>query len=111
MSRIRLTKFFNKLRRWKSTFFSSWMIEADALILNCQLTGGTRLGKLQALLLLQVTPRQGRNYIVEYKSYFHQSELEELGEGQQIKIQYWPGYPRKIQLDRHATEEFSILDN
>jgi hypothetical protein len=111
MSRIGLIRFLNKLRRWRSSLFLSRMVEADALILSCQLTGATHLDMLQVLLLLQISPKQGRNYIVEYKTYFPQGELQDLGEGLKIKIHFWPGNPRKILLIRHASEELSILDN
>jgi hypothetical protein len=91
-----LKKFLSKLWGWRSSQLVHPMEEADALVLKCYPTGTVRNGRLKAFLLLQVTPKHGRNYIVECEYYFSRQELLCIDPGNRIVIYFPPNQPMKI---------------
>jgi hypothetical protein len=72
--------------------------EADATILEFQTLGHVKNGTFQVRLLLQVTPRHGRNYVTECIRNFQEKELSGFRTGNHIKIYYQRNNPMKIHL-------------
>jgi hypothetical protein len=84
------------VRDWYQTDPPGGLEEADAMILSSSLIGASSKGMQQTRLLLQVTPKYGRNYIVEFEEYFPENELSGLTSGIKIKIHYQRNNPTKI---------------
>jgi hypothetical protein len=106
-----IVNFIRHLWRWRPSFISKPLVEADALVLKLYPTGIVKNGMQQAQLLLQVTPKHGRIYIAECKSYFSEKDFIELGSGNNIKIYYPRGNPMKIHWKQHETpsDQMSIF--
>jgi hypothetical protein len=70
--------------------------EADAIILEFHPTGAIRKGLSEARLLLQVMPKNGRNYVTECSNYFTLGHLQEFHSGAKTKIYFRQNEPFKI---------------
>lgn len=79
--------------------------EADAIILEFHPTGLIRKGLSEARILLQVMPRNGRNYVTECCNYFTHGHLQEFHPGAKTKIYFRNNEPTKIRWVKGVNSE------
>ena len=78
--------------------------EADAIILEFHPTGLVRDGMFEAHILLQVMPRNERNYVIECNQFFSRDDSQELCSGVKTKIFFCLTEPSKIRWMKHAKD-------
>ena len=79
-------KIIDQLKEWFQTDRRRQLEEADAIVLEFYLTDLERNGEVETRLLLQVTPKYGRNYVAECHQYFPEKYVQLLCLGKRIKI-------------------------
>jgi hypothetical protein len=78
--------------------------EAEAIILEFHPTGSVSDGMFEARVLLQVMPRNERNYVIECRQYFVSDHAQQLVSGAKTKIFFCRTDPSKIRWMKHAKD-------
>lgn len=78
--------------------------EAEAIILEFHPTGLVREGMSEARILLQVMPRNERNYVIECYQYFARNDSQELCSGAKTKIFFCRSEPSKIRWMKNVKD-------
>lgn len=83
----------NKIR---STVLEENGIDADAVILNMQLTGICVKNQIQALIQLQVTPERGKSFVSDTKEMLSVTDYTQVQPGTKIRVKYNPRNLKEI---------------
>ena len=97
--------FIDQIRTKLQTGSQGQLEEADAIILEFHPTGLIRKGLSEARILLQVMPKNGRNYVTECSNYFTHGHLQEFHSGAKTKIYFRQSDPNKIRWVKSVRHE------
>ncbi len=90
-----LISLINRFVSWKKSL-TEQLEEADAVILEISSPGFIKKQTAAVRLLLQVAPKNRRNFIIEYHDYLSEEQLKGLRQGCTVKIYFHPRHPSRI---------------
>jgi hypothetical protein len=73
-------------------------VEAEAVLLNVELTGTFTDNLPQVKLQMKVQPKIGRNFVTEINESFTRVEMARISAGSIVKVKYNPGNLKEIVL-------------
>ena len=76
------------LTKKKNILFYESSIDADAIVLNIQLTGVCVKNEIQAIIQLQVQPERDKSFIAEIKQMLTAMDYTRLPPGTKIVVKY-----------------------
>ncbi|MFT3909862.1 MAG: hypothetical protein QM737_10585 [Ferruginibacter sp.] len=93
--------FFLLLKK-RTTLFADNSIDADAVILNLQLTGLCIKNDIQVIIQLQVLPERGKSFVVEVKEMLSAAEYTQMHHGDKILVKYDPRNHKDVSIIKES---------
>ena len=71
----------------------------DAVILNSHVTGVRKEALEEVMLLLHVTPEEGRHFIIQHAEFVHPHDIHQLLQiGHRVRVTNTSYHPLRVQL-------------
>ena len=88
----------------KSKFFilRRESIEADAIILNIQLTGICTKSGMQAIIQLQVQPERGKSFVIDARLMLSLVAYTKVHQGNKVRVKYNQANTRGLVILKHS---------